>query len=86
MVAAACPPGTIPESARFMHAYFDYERNVFVCVFEDDSFEVVPEGCVIPRDVLRTDDYSKTTWHYADANGNAVTADQYATHVANATP
>jgi hypothetical protein len=51
MVAAAFPAGTIPESARFTHAYFDYERNVFVCVFEDESFREVPEGCSIPIDV-----------------------------------
>jgi len=51
MVAAAFPSGTIPESARFMHAYFDYERNVFVCVFEDEGFAEVPEGCRIPIDV-----------------------------------
>jgi hypothetical protein len=51
MVAAAFPSGTIPESARFMHAYFDYERNVFVCVFENESFREVPEGCRIPVDV-----------------------------------
>ena len=51
MVAEAFPSGTIPESARFMHAYFDYERNVFVCMFEDESFPEVPEGCRIPVDV-----------------------------------
>jgi len=51
MVAAAFPEGTIPQSARFMHAYFDYERNVFVCVFEDGAFAEVPEGCRIPIDV-----------------------------------
>jgi hypothetical protein len=51
MVAAAFPAGTIPESARFMHAYFDYERNVFVCVFEDEGFAEVLEGCRIPIDV-----------------------------------
>lgn len=38
----------IPASAEFYTAYFDNERNAFVCVFEDAVFQPVPDGCVIP--------------------------------------
>lgn len=51
LVAAAIPSGAVPSTAKFQHAYFDYERNVFVCLFEDETFEPVPEGCRFPIDV-----------------------------------
>ncbi len=51
MIAAAFPKGKLPQTAKFSHAYFDPSRNVFVCVFEDDSFERVYEGCSVPIDV-----------------------------------
>ena len=51
-IAATCEH--VPLSAVFRHAYFDSERNVFVCVFEDDSFDEVPEGNKIPIDVEST--------------------------------
>ena len=41
----------VPLSAVFRKAYFDHARSVFVCVFEDDSFDEVPEGSAIPIDV-----------------------------------
>ena len=40
----------VPESAIFISAYFDHGRNAFVCLFEDESYESVPEGTVIPVD------------------------------------
>ena len=40
--------GPIPDTARFWSSYFDHSRNCFVCIFEDDSFCLVAEGCVIP--------------------------------------
>ena len=43
--------GQVPKTAVFQYAYFNYERNVFVCVFDDKSFDVVPEGCSFPIDV-----------------------------------
>lgn len=68
-IASLCQTA-VPESAKFLHAYFDGERNAFVCVFEDESFESVPEGCRFPIDVSNqirsTDplsDYSQTAWH-----------------------
>lgn len=48
----------IPETANFFSAYFDQARNVFVVIYEDDSFEVVPEGAKVPileRSVVVTD-------------------------------
>ena len=86
LVAVVIPPNVIPSTARFQHAYFDYERNVFVCLFEDESFEAIPEGCRFPIDVPCLDGYSKTTWHYIDRNGDPVTTEEYAAHVASATP
>ena len=43
--------GHVPKTAIFQHAYFDYERSVFVCLFDDESFDTVPEGCRFPIDV-----------------------------------
>jgi hypothetical protein len=40
----------VPESAIFISAYFDYSRNAFVCLFEDDSYESIPEGSAFPID------------------------------------
>jgi len=38
----------VPETASFFTSYFDHSRNVYVCVFEDDSFAPVAEGAIIP--------------------------------------
>jgi len=38
----------LPETARFESAVFSYERNAFIVYFSDDSFDVVPEGWLIP--------------------------------------
>ena len=38
----------VPETATFFSAHFDHARNGFVCYFEDESFEPVAEGSVIP--------------------------------------
>jgi len=38
----------IPDTAVFHTAYFDHLRGYFVCIFEDESFEEVLEGCEIP--------------------------------------
>lgn len=72
--------GQIAESAEFRHAYFDNERNCFVCVFSDESFSPVAEGARIPIDVPQTDildGYSQTSWVYFDPHGNQITADEY---------
>ena len=50
-IAAMIPVGQLPSTAKFLHAWFDYERNAFVCMFEDESFEEVPEGGRFPIDV-----------------------------------
>lgn len=41
----------IPESATFLTAYFDHNRNAFVCVFEDEAFSPLAEGALIPVDL-----------------------------------
>jgi hypothetical protein len=40
----------VPESAIFISAYFDHSRNAFVCLFEDESYQSIPEGAAIPVD------------------------------------
>ena len=40
--------GPLPETAKFWSAHFDHSRNSFVCLFEDESFDSVPEGSTIP--------------------------------------
>lgn len=39
---------SIPETATFYTAYFDHSRNAFVVFFEDESFDCVPEGELVP--------------------------------------
>lgn len=63
MIAAAFPEGKLPSTAKFSHAYFDSARSVFICVFEDDSFERLPEGCTLPIDV---NDTVMRSWHVFD--------------------
>ena len=41
-------PSTVPETATFVMAWFDHERNAFVTVFQDVSFDRVADGCSIP--------------------------------------
>ena len=56
VIAGLCKTGTaeiqveslIPETARFHSSFFDYPRNCFICIFEDASFDEVPEGQEIP--------------------------------------
>lgn len=83
-IASLCL-NVMPLSARFLHAYFDYERNAFVCVFEDESFDVVPEGSRIPIDVVNqaqeVDGISTTAWHYFGPNGEPITGEEYANAV-----
>jgi hypothetical protein len=43
-----CVNGPVPDTAKFWSAHFDHEKNAFVCFFEDESFDSVPEGCIIP--------------------------------------
>ena len=50
-IAAMIPAEQLPSTAEFLYAWFDYERGVFVCMFEDESFEPIPEGCRFPIDV-----------------------------------
>lgn len=38
----------VPETASFFTSYFDHSRNAYVCVFEDESFDPVAEGAIIP--------------------------------------
>jgi len=38
----------LPGTARFYTASFDILRNEFVCIFEDQSFDDVRQGCEIP--------------------------------------
>lgn len=38
----------VPETASFFTSYFDHSRNAYVAVFEDESFNLLCEGCVIP--------------------------------------
>lgn len=38
----------VPETASFFTSYFDHSRNAYVAIFEDASFDRVPEGAVIP--------------------------------------
>lgn len=40
--------GPVPDTATFFSAHFDHARNGFVCYFEDESFEPVAEGAIIP--------------------------------------
>lgn len=40
--------GFVPQDAKFRSAYFDPERNAFVCLFEDESFQSVSEGLKFP--------------------------------------
>ena len=39
----------VPATALFYTSYFDHSRNAFVAVFEDDSFDPIADGCLIPR-------------------------------------
>ena len=38
-----------PKDASFMSSHYDIVRNCFWCVMEHYSFELVPEGSVIPE-------------------------------------
>ena len=38
----------IPPSAKFVYAYWDNEILCFYIVFEDESFQEIPEGGLIP--------------------------------------
>ena len=38
----------IPSSAKFLYAYWDNEIRCFYIVFEDESFQEIPEGGLIP--------------------------------------
>ena len=38
----------VPATASFFTSYFDHSRNAFVAVFEDDSFDCIADGCLIP--------------------------------------
>lgn len=42
----------VPSDAKFLAAYYNYERNVFQCKFEHESFEDVPEGCMCPEETI----------------------------------
>ena len=55
-IAEACKAGKaiflfrpeIPPTAQFRRSYLVESRGCFAIVFEDESFECVPEGCEIP--------------------------------------
>ena len=38
----------VPETASFFTSYFDHSRNAYVAVFEDESFDPVGDGALIP--------------------------------------
>lgn len=38
----------IPETARFLYASYDHGKRMFLCVFEDESFEPIPDGVDVP--------------------------------------
>lgn len=67
---------------------FAMSRQAIEVVVQHSSFDVTPPGMELPRVVSESDvdAYSKTTWHYADGNGNLVAAEAYIENVANATP
>ena len=39
---------SIPETARFLYASYDQGKRMFMCVFEDESFEPIPDGMDVP--------------------------------------
>lgn len=55
MLAALCQSngrwcrviGNVPDTARFLYNYFDDRSRSFICVFEDESFPMTPEGCPV---------------------------------------
>ena len=38
----------VAETASFFTSYFDHSRNAYVAVFEDDSFDLIASGALIP--------------------------------------
>jgi len=38
----------VPETASFFTSYFDHSRNAYVAVFEDESFDPVGDGALVP--------------------------------------
>lgn len=43
-----CVDSCVPDTARFFRAWFEPSRNAFAVVFEDDSFELITPGALIP--------------------------------------
>ena len=39
----------LPPSAKIVRTQDDYFRNLLLCVFEDDSFEDIPDNCDLPE-------------------------------------
>lgn len=48
-----------PKKAKFIGAWFNYDRGVFDLVYEHESFRLVPEGAEYPRREVKTDKCSK---------------------------
>lgn len=44
--------GQVPVSAKLLGVYTDYQRDAFVLMFEDESFEETPEGCLTELEYL----------------------------------